>query len=81
MIDASQVHIRFRTKTGHVDAVRDASFHVGEGEVFGLVGESGSGKSTILRALTGLVPLASPSTRHCASRSSSTASGARTSAS
>ncbi|TCK43291.1 peptide/nickel transport system ATP-binding protein [Paraburkholderia sp. BL8N3] len=58
MIDASQVHIRFRTKTGHVDAVRDASFHVGEGEVFGLVGESGSGKSTILRALTGLVPLA-----------------------
>ena len=39
-----------------VDAVKDASFTVAEGESFGLVGESGSGKSTILRAATGLVP-------------------------
>ena len=42
MIDVRTPHIRFKTKTGHVDAVRDASFHVDEGEVFGLVGESGS---------------------------------------
>lgn len=43
---------------GHdrVDAVRGAGFDVGQGESFGLVGESGSGKSTILRAITGLVP-------------------------
>ena len=59
MIDIDHVSIRFPTRTGHVDAVRDASFAVREGEVFGLVGESGSGKSTLLRALTGLVPLAS----------------------
>ena len=39
-----------------VDAVKQASFSVAEGDSFGLVGESGSGKSTILRALTGLVP-------------------------
>ena len=58
MIEVQNAHIRFKTKTGYADAVRDASFHVDEGEVFGLVGESGSGKSTILRALTGLVPLA-----------------------
>ncbi|MEM7489103.1 MAG: ATP-binding cassette domain-containing protein, partial [Pseudomonadota bacterium] len=38
-----------------VDAVRDATFSVAEGQSFGLVGESGSGKSTILRAITGLV--------------------------
>lgn len=37
-------------------AVRDVSFDVKEGESFGLVGESGSGKSTILRAISGLVP-------------------------
>ena len=37
-------------------AVRDVSFDVEEGESFGLVGESGSGKSTILRAISGLVP-------------------------
>ncbi|MFN4100693.1 MAG: ABC transporter ATP-binding protein [Pararhodobacter sp.] len=35
-------------------AVRDASFHVGRGEAFGLIGESGCGKSTILRAAAGL---------------------------
>jgi peptide/nickel transport system ATP-binding protein len=58
MIDVDAVTIRFRTQTGLFDAVRGASFKVGAGEVFGLVGESGSGKSTILRALTGLVPLA-----------------------
>ncbi|MGZ2747318.1 ABC transporter ATP-binding protein [Burkholderia stagnalis] len=61
MIDVDHVSIRFPTRSGHVDAVRDASFAVRDGEVFGLVGESGSGKSTLLRALTGLVPLASGS--------------------
>ncbi|SEB17406.1 ABC transporter ATP-binding protein [Paraburkholderia sartisoli] len=59
MIEVSALTVRFKTKTGYFDAVRDATFHVGEGEVFGIVGESGSGKSTILRALTGLAPAAS----------------------
>ncbi|WP_244825307.1 ABC transporter ATP-binding protein [Caballeronia sp. TF1N1] len=63
MIDIDRASIRFRTKTGHVDAVRDVTFRVEEGEVFGLVGESGSGKSTLLRALAGLVPLSSGSLR------------------
>jgi peptide/nickel transport system ATP-binding protein len=58
MIDSDDVTIRFKTKTGYLDAVSGASFDVGEGEVFGIVGESGSGKSTILRALCGLVPVA-----------------------
>jgi peptide/nickel transport system ATP-binding protein len=58
MIDVDAVTVRFRTKTGPFDAVRDASFQVHAGEAFGLVGESGSGKSTLLRALTGLVPVA-----------------------
>jgi peptide/nickel transport system ATP-binding protein len=55
LIDVDDLHIRFKTRTGFADAVRAATFHVDEGEVFGLVGESGSGKSTVLRALTGLV--------------------------
>lgn len=53
MIDIDHVSIRFPTRTGHVDAVRDASFAVREGEVFGLVGESGSGKSTLLNVKVG----------------------------
>ncbi|SFA75519.1 peptide/nickel transport system ATP-binding protein [Poseidonocella pacifica] len=40
----------------HVFAVRDLSLDVEEGASYGLVGESGSGKSTVLRAITGLVP-------------------------
>jgi len=58
MIDVDAVTVRFKTAAGAVDAVRNASFHVAQGEVFGLVGESGSGKSTILRALSGLTPIA-----------------------
>jgi len=38
----------------HVQAVRDVSFEVREGQRFGVVGESGSGKSTLLRLVTGL---------------------------
>jgi peptide/nickel transport system ATP-binding protein len=58
MIDVDAMTVRFKTAAGAVDAVRNASFHVAQGEVFGLVGESGSGKSTILRALSGLTPIA-----------------------
>ncbi|CAG9251761.1 ABC transporter ATP-binding protein [Paraburkholderia caribensis] len=58
MIDVDAVTVRFKTAAGAVDAVRNTSFHVAQGEVFGLVGESGSGKSTILRALSGLTPIA-----------------------
>jgi molybdate transport system ATP-binding protein len=36
----------------------DAAFTVASGEVLALLGPNGSGKSTILRALTGLLPLA-----------------------
>jgi peptide/nickel transport system ATP-binding protein len=38
-----------------VKAVRDVSFAIAPGEVFGLAGESGSGKSTIARMILGLI--------------------------
>lgn len=48
----------FGTGRLRVEAVKQATFHVAEGESFGLVGESGSGKSTVLRAICGLAPVA-----------------------
>jgi oligopeptide/dipeptide ABC transporter ATP-binding protein len=43
----------------YVNAVREASFRLYEGETYGLVGESGSGKSTTGRAILGLTPASS----------------------
>ncbi|MBM4295255.1 MAG: ABC transporter ATP-binding protein [Deltaproteobacteria bacterium] len=40
-----------------IAAVRGVSFHVGAGEIVTLIGANGSGKSTILRAVSGLVPV------------------------
>ncbi|MHA6266785.1 ABC transporter ATP-binding protein [Aliiroseovarius sp. CAU 1755] len=56
MLEVQNLNVWFGTHRDRVDAVKDATFDVMEGESFGLVGESGSGKSTILRAITGLAP-------------------------
>ncbi|BAV80217.1 high-affinity branched-chain amino acid transport ATP-binding protein LivF [Streptococcus sp. NPS 308] len=40
---------------GMIQAVRDVSFKVNEGEVVSLIGANGAGKTTILRTLSGLV--------------------------
>lgn len=41
----------WRRTLGHVRAVDDVSFYLGEGETLGLVGESGCGKTTTGRAI------------------------------
>lgn len=41
---------------GVIPAVREVTFDIGKGEVFGLVGESGSGKSSVCAALMRLLP-------------------------
>ncbi len=42
---------------GDFVAVNDVSFHVERGEIFGFLGPNGSGKTTVIKMLTGLLPL------------------------
>jgi ABC-2 type transport system ATP-binding protein len=52
IIEADHLTIRF----GSFTAVKDVSFEIGKGEVFGFLGPNGSGKTTIIKALCGLLP-------------------------
>ena len=52
-IDAQHLARRF----GHFTAVDDVSFRVQQGEIFGFLGPNGSGKTTVIKMLTGLLPL------------------------
>jgi D-methionine transport system ATP-binding protein len=51
MIKFENVSITFNTKKATVHAVRNVSFEVDKGEIFGIVGTSGAGKSTLLRTV------------------------------
>ncbi|MFD1636775.1 ABC transporter ATP-binding protein [Evansella tamaricis] len=42
-----------RKKFGLETVIKDVTFHVKQGEIFGLLGPSGSGKTTIIKILTG----------------------------
>ena len=46
----------FQRKVGAVEAVKDVSFDLIEGETLGIVGESGSGKSVTAKTLMNLLP-------------------------
>ena len=52
VVSVQNMSVRF----GDFDAVRDVSFDVGRGEIFGFLGANGAGKTTTIRVLCGLLP-------------------------
>lgn len=55
LLSAKDLHVRY----GAVEAVRGVSFELRQGEIVALLGANGAGKSSIMNAITGLVPTAS----------------------
>ncbi|MBM3617223.1 MAG: ATP-binding cassette domain-containing protein [Alphaproteobacteria bacterium] len=51
MIRVESISKTYATREGPLHALRDVSFHVPQGKVYGLIGLSGAGKSTALRAI------------------------------
>ena len=51
MITITHMNKTFTARESKVDAVRDVSLSVQDGEIFGVIGYSGAGKSTLVRCL------------------------------
>jgi branched-chain amino acid transport system ATP-binding protein len=57
MLEIKDISVHY----GTAEAVRDISLSLSQGDVTSIIGANGAGKSTILRAISGLVPLTSGS--------------------
>ena len=56
ILEVRNLEVSFDTYAGEVQAVRDVSFNLYEGETLAIVGESGSGKSVTAKSLMRLNP-------------------------
>lgn len=57
ILEVNNLKVNFSTYAGKVQAVRDVSFKVYNGETLAIVGESGSGKSVTAQSLMQLLPV------------------------
>ncbi len=59
LIEVDHAGMIYQAESGPVEALRDISLQIREGEFVALVGPSGCGKSTLMRAIAGLRPVTS----------------------
>lgn len=51
MIELQHVSKTFETAGGRVDALKDVSLTIADGDIYGIIGMSGAGKSTLVRCI------------------------------
>ena len=51
MIELKNVSKSFDTAEGKVDALKDVSITIEDGDIYGIIGMSGAGKSTLVRCI------------------------------
>ena len=56
IVSVQKLCVSYITRDNPIEAVKNVSFDINKGEIFGLVGESGSGKSTVVQALLRTLP-------------------------
>ncbi|MDD5194715.1 MAG: ABC transporter ATP-binding protein [Candidatus Omnitrophica bacterium] len=56
ILQIKHLSVSYKGKDGYVEALKNISFDVKEGEILGIIGESGSGKSTIAFSILDLLP-------------------------
>lgn len=54
-LEIMQLGMSFRDRQGHLEALQDINFSLGQEEFLCVLGPSGSGKSTLLRLISGLL--------------------------
>ena len=54
-LEVKNVCKTYLTKTGNVDALKNITLSIKQGEIFGLLGPNGAGKSTFINILAGVV--------------------------
>ena len=51
MIEIQHLTKTFETSDGSLDALKDVSLKIDDGEIYGIIGMSGAGKSTLVRCI------------------------------
>ena len=51
MIDLIHLSKTFQVSDGTVEALRDTTLHIEDGDIYGIIGMSGAGKSTLVRCI------------------------------